>query len=150
MDHLSKKRRIASDFEKQVLVQLVQKEKIVECRENTSKVWKQKKLAWERITKGFNEQNGMIPTDMKHLKKMWDNLKSKTKKDAAKEKKERNRTGGGKMDEAAVAKKDEIFEVVSASIGNLEPLHNDVDCDASYHEEMIAGERQSTIHCICI
>ncbi len=105
-------------------------------------------MAWERITKGFNNQNGMIPTDTKQLKKMWDNLKSKTKKDAAKEKKERNRTGGGNMDETAVAKTDGIFDVVSASIGNLEPLHNEVDSDAGYHKEMIAGKRQSIAHFI--
>ena len=65
---LTRKRRIASDLEKQVLIQLIQKEQIVERWENTSHVWKEKKLALDRITEEFNKQNGMIPTDTKTFK----------------------------------------------------------------------------------
>ena len=134
-----KKRRLASDLEKQLLLQLIQKEKFVECRENSARVWKEKKLAWDRITSEFNQQSGAIPTDTRFLKKMWDIHEIKNKKDVAKEKKERNRTGGGAIDAASLVR-DEICDGVSACVGNLHPLRNDVDCDAGYHEDSNAGE----------
>lgn len=67
-------------------------------------------------------------------------MKSKTKKDVAKEKKERNRTGGGAIDTASLAR-DDFFDGVSACVSNLQPLRNDVDCDAGYHEDSNAGEK---------
>ena len=64
-----KKRHLASNLEKQLLLQLIQEEKFVECRENSARVWKEKKLAWDRITSEFNQQSGAIPTDTRFLKK---------------------------------------------------------------------------------
>ncbi|XP_064645929.1 myb/SANT-like DNA-binding domain-containing protein 3 [Lineus longissimus] len=136
MDELKKegkKRRNSTDVERQLLLQLVESEKgIIEQRENSSKVWRKKETAWETILKRYNSQKNVSKLDMKAIKKMWDNMKAKAKKDVSKEKKARHRTGGGVMEEEDKAD-DSAHTVASICSDVIEPLDNDVDDDAGYH-----------------
>ncbi|XP_064635804.1 myb/SANT-like DNA-binding domain-containing protein 3 [Lineus longissimus] len=147
MDDLKKegkKRRNSTDVERQLLLQLVESEKgIIEQRENSSKVWRQKETAWETILKRYNSQKNVSKLDIKAIKKMWDNMKAKAKKDVSKEKKARHRTGGGVMEEEDKAD-DSAHTVASIYSDVIEPLDNDVDDDAGYHVPAKVTKRKST------
>ena len=81
-----------------MLLQLIEKERtVIELRQNTAKILQDKKNAWDRIATNFNSQKGIEAADVKTLKKVWDNLKTKAKKDVSKGKKERRLTGGGEV-----------------------------------------------------
>ena len=128
-------RRTFSDVEKQLIMQLVSKEKhVIDLKQNTGKVLTEKKAAWDRIVQTFNAQPGLKPCEAMQLKKVVENLKSKAKKDVAKETKMLNKTGGGPMEEDSVA--DDVNHMVTSFCSEvLHPLDNDVDDDTGYHKK---------------
>ena len=130
-------RRSFSEIEKQYLMNLVQKEKgILDLKENTNKVLSKKNEAWARIVQKFNNQpsikaGGSVCSALQ-LKKVLENLKAKAKKDVAQEKKNRQQTGGGPLEEESVA--DELSHMVASYCSEvLNPLENSFDDDTGYH-----------------
>lgn len=75
-----------SELEKNLLCDLIQRNKhIIECKK-TDACTKEKKLrAWQNVTRDFNCAPGVRLRTVEQLKKCWDNLKTKSKKELCKE-----------------------------------------------------------------
>ena len=68
--------------EKILLLELVNaSKKIVECKKSDCGSIKTKQKAWTKITKEFCSQPGTTRRSDKQLKKCWENLKRKSKKE---------------------------------------------------------------------
>ncbi|XP_047521476.1 myb/SANT-like DNA-binding domain-containing protein 3 [Pieris napi] len=90
-----KKQKPYSEYERQLLVQLVQsKIGILENRKTDAVSQKKKHEAWEELAIEFNNSNVSHTADSKQLKKMWQNMKAKAR-DAKTLEAQRKRTGGG-------------------------------------------------------
>ena len=123
-------------------MRLVEKLKdVIECRKNDSRSLTVKATAWEKITAEYNKHPHVNERDVKQLKKCWDNLKSKAKKQVAEAKRVHRRTGGGTPPKAA----DPISDiVVSVTSDEINPLENAFDDDAEYNNE-VEGKWYRTI-----
>nr|AHN53441.1 Myb/SANT-like DNA-binding domain [Nuttalliella namaqua] len=83
-----------SDEEKNVLIELVGKYKtIIENKKSDAVSLNAKNKAWQKLSTEYNSVHGVRPRDVKQLRKTWDNLKTKWKKEQAKEKRCRMATG---------------------------------------------------------
>ena len=138
----SRKKSVYTDLEKNLQTRLVEKSKsVIECRKNDSRSLKAKATAWEKITAEYNKHPQVNERDVKQLKKCWDNLKSKAKKQVAEAKRVHRRTGGGTPPKAA----DPISDiVVSVTSDEINPLENAFDDDAEYNNE-VEGKLYRTI-----
>lgn len=129
------KRRIYSEVEKNLLVELVsQHQKVIEQKDNSTTTLKHKNEAWDTICHLFNSSKGVQSSTTKSLKKLWDNIKSKAKKEVAMEKKEKYKTGGGPPTSQA----SETSRIVSSLCSDvLAPLENNLDDDTGFHDPKI-------------
>lgn len=55
--------------------------------------WRKKNETWKEIAKRYNANHGITRRHHLQLKKCWNNLKQKWKEEAAREKRERHKTG---------------------------------------------------------
>ena len=79
-----KKLKHFSEVEKQILLGLVQeKAAVLESKKSDGRTVELKKKAWEELTIIFNEQGEVSTRDGAQLKKFWENMKSRSKKDVA-------------------------------------------------------------------
>ena len=84
-----------SELEKSLLIELVGKYKdVLQNKKNDYKIIQQKNTTWETLTQEFNSQSGVHKRESMQLKKSWENIKSRAKKQLAKEKRETKLTGG--------------------------------------------------------
>ena len=123
---MSESRQYFSQLEKSLVTELVRKHKdFIENKKNDYRTIKQKNSAWEALSEKFNSQSGVTKRDSKQLKKCWENLKARAKKQLAKEKREFKLTGGGpstsKQDDEAVA----VSSTIPAQIDSLINPHED-------------------------
>ena len=117
---MSESRQYFSQLEKSLVTELVRKHKdFIENKKNDYRTIKQKNSSWEALSEEFNSQSGVTKRDSKQLKKCWENLKARAKKQLAKEKREFKLTGGGpstsKQDDEAVA----VSSIIPAQIDSL-------------------------------
>ena len=80
---------------------------ILENKWNDYRTIQQKNRVWEDQSEEFISQSGVSKRDSRQLKKCWENIKFRAKKQLAKEKRESKLTGGGpsssKHDDEAAA-----------------------------------------------
>lgn len=77
-------RKIFTELEKNILINLVDKHKsIVELKKNDPSSIAKKQQKWKQIASEFNSEPNVEPRDDKKLKKAWENLKMKCKKDVS-------------------------------------------------------------------
>ena len=117
---MSESRQYFSQLEKSLVTELVRKHKdFIENKKTDYRTIKQKNSAWEALSKEFNSKSDVTKRDSKQLKKCWENLKARAKKQLAKEKREFKLTGGGpstsKQDDEAVA----VSSIIPAQIDSL-------------------------------
>lgn len=75
-----------TEEEKDLLQELVRKYKnFVECKKSNAVSLQAKSKAWERLCDDYNSMPNVRPRTVKQLRKWWDNLKQKWKKEKAKE-----------------------------------------------------------------
>jgi hypothetical protein len=113
-------------LEKSLLTELVRKHKdLLENKKNDYKTIQQKNNTWEALSEQFNSQSGVTKRDSKQLKKCWENVKARAKKQLAKEKREVKLTGGGpsttKQDDEAAA----VASIIPAQIDSLSNMFDD-------------------------
>lgn len=80
--HQTSRRSFSSD-KKALLVELVPKYKLIVSRSTNKSTAKVKAVAWAALTIKFNSTRGFYKRDEAQLKKCWDNLKTKWKKEKA-------------------------------------------------------------------
>ena len=86
---MSESRQYFSQLEKSLVTELVRKHKdFIENKKTDYRTIKQKNSAWEALSEEFNSQSDVTKRDSKQLKKCWENLKARAKKQLAKEKRE--------------------------------------------------------------
>lgn len=92
----SSQRRPYTLEEKELLLELVAKYKtIIENKQSDNAMLRAKARTWEKLTEEFNAQPNVSKRDVKQLKKCLENIKSKAKKDSARERQHIYATGGG-------------------------------------------------------
>ena len=119
-------RHYFSQLEKSLLTELVRKHKdLLENKKNDYKTIQQKNKTWEALSEQFNSQSGVTKRDSKQLKKCWENVKARAKKQLAKEKREVKLTGGGpstsKQDDEVAA----VASIIPAQIDSLSNMFDD-------------------------
>jgi hypothetical protein len=123
---MTESRQYFSPLEKSILTELVRKHKyILEDKRNDYRTI-QKNRVREALSEEFNSQSGVSKRDFRQLKKCWDNIKSRVKKQLAKEKSESKLTGGGP---SSSKQDDEAAAVASIIPGQFDSLYNPFDDD---------------------
>lgn len=83
-----------TEIEKAILMELVMTyKKIIECKKTDESSLNKKKATWIRLCNEYNCNHGVYRRDVKQLKKWWENVKAKAKKDHSKEKNKVHKTG---------------------------------------------------------
>ena len=123
---MAEARQYFSQLEKSLLTELVRKHKdLLENKKNDYKTIQQKNKTWEALSEQFNSQSGVTKRDSKQLKKCWENVKARAKKQLAKEKREVKLTGGGpsttKQDDEAAA----VASIIPAQIDSLSNMFDE-------------------------
>ena len=82
MSTVSKKRQPFTEFEKNLLINLVQKYKsIIKSKQNNPSTISAKQDKWVEIENEFNSEPNVEKRDSKKLKKAWENMKMNCKRD---------------------------------------------------------------------
>lgn len=128
--NMAERRQYYSPLEKALLTELVRKYKdLLENKNNDYKTIQQKNNTWETLSQQFNSQSGVKKRDAKQLKKCWENIKARAKKQLAKEKRDVKLTCGGpstsKHDDEAAA----VASIIPAQIESLSNMFDDDNCE---------------------
>ncbi|KAM3679705.1 myb/SANT-like DNA-binding domain-containing protein 3 isoform X2 [Ammospiza nelsoni] len=80
-----------SEVEKSVLLALVEKYKyVLECKKSDARTIALKQRTWQALAHEYNSQPSVSLRDFKQLKKCWENIKARTKKIMAHERREKS------------------------------------------------------------
>ncbi|XP_064485860.1 myb/SANT-like DNA-binding domain-containing protein 3 [Ornithodoros turicata] len=102
---------------------------IVENKKTDSVSAKSKQQAWEKMAAEFNSIPGVVHRNVKQLRKVWDNLKGKWKKETAKGVRHSMLTGGG----GPPSPMDPVLEQVESIVPHIATrIHNPFDGDRKY------------------
>ncbi|CAJ0966273.1 unnamed protein product [Ranitomeya imitator] len=78
-----------SELEKNVLLALVEKYKyVLECKKSDARTIALKQRTWQALAHEYNSQPSVSLRDFKQLKKCWENIKARTRKIMAHERRE--------------------------------------------------------------
>ncbi|KAM5156790.1 myb/SANT-like DNA-binding domain-containing protein 3 isoform 2-T2 [Mantella aurantiaca] len=84
-----------SELEKNVLLALVEKYKyVLECKKSDARTIALKQRTWQALAHEYNSQPSVSLRDFKQLKKCWENIKARTRKIMAHERREKVMRGG--------------------------------------------------------
>ncbi|KAE8597512.1 hypothetical protein XENTR_v10016491 [Xenopus tropicalis] len=84
-----------SELEKSVLLALVEKYKyVLECKKSDARTIALKQRTWQALAHEYNSQPSVSLRDFKQLKKCWENIKARTKKIMAHERREKGKLFG--------------------------------------------------------
>ncbi|XP_070377275.1 myb/SANT-like DNA-binding domain-containing protein 3 isoform X1 [Dermacentor albipictus] len=137
-----------SDEEKDLVTELVRKYKFsIENKKSDTVSLSRKMKAWDALTAEFNSAENVRPRTVAQLRKLWDNLKQRWKKEKAKQIRNAMATGGGPPPEPV----DERLSQIEAAVPHLsERVKNPYDSDrppstqpADSVADIIAGMTQS-------
>lgn len=79
-----------SELEKNVLLALVEKYKyVLECKKSDARTIALKQRTWQALAHEYNSQPSVSLRDFKQLKKCWENIKARTRKIMAHERREK-------------------------------------------------------------
>jgi len=79
-----------SEVEKSVLLALVEKYRyVLECKKSDARTIALKQRTWQALAHEYNSQPSVSLRDFKQLKKCWENIKARTKKIMAHERREK-------------------------------------------------------------
>lgn len=100
---------------------------ILENKESSAVMWKEKEYAWEKVASQFNSTVALIPRTAKVLKLKYENIKRDLKKKEAENKKELYRTGGGpKKHKDLTDYEEKLLAIIKISVEGLDSRN---DCD---------------------
>lgn len=79
---MDSKKVIFSDSDKEILINLVMKYKdVLESKKTDALSINKKKATWCKLSAEYNSIHGVRPRDVKQIRKCWENLKCKWKKE---------------------------------------------------------------------
>ncbi|NWV21644.1 MSD3 protein, partial [Origma solitaria] len=102
-----------SGVEKSVLLALVEKYKyVLECKKSDARTIALKQRTWQALAHEYNSQPSVSLRDFKQLKKCWENIKARTKKIMAHERREKVKRSISPLTNTHIVGKEKIASIM--------------------------------------
>ncbi|XP_011364571.1 myb/SANT-like DNA-binding domain-containing protein 3 [Pteropus vampyrus] len=127
-----------SELEKSILLALVEKYKyVLECKKSDARTIALKQRTWQALAHEYNSQPSVSLRDFKQLKKCWENIKARTKKIMAHERREKVKRSVSPLLSTHVLGKEKIANMLP---DQLYFLQSPPEEEPEYHPEATAQE----------
>ncbi|NXD71054.1 MSD3 protein, partial [Eolophus roseicapillus] len=123
-----------SEVEKSVLLALVEKYKyVLECKKSDARTIALKQRTWQALAHEYNSQPSVSLRDFKQLKKCWENIKARTKKIMAHERREKVKRSISPLISSHIIGKEKIASIMPEQMYFLQspPEDSEYQPDAS-------------------
>ncbi|NWH55223.1 MSD3 protein, partial [Fregata magnificens] len=134
-----------SEVEKSVLLALVEKYKyVLECKKSDARTIALKQRTWQALAHEYNSQPSVSLRDFKQLKKCWENIKARTKKIMAHERREKVKRSISPLINTHIIGKEKIASIMPEQMYFLQsPPEEDSEYqpDASSQEGIIQTQK---------
>ncbi|KAM6412963.1 myb/SANT-like DNA-binding domain-containing protein 3 isoform 1-T7 [Pluvialis apricaria] len=135
-----------SEVEKSVLLALVEKYKyVLECKKSDARTIALKQRTWQALAHEYNSQPSVSLRDFKQLKKCWENIKARTKKIMAHERREKVKRSISPLINTHIIGKEKIASIMPEQMYFLQsPPEEDSEYqpDASSQESYVVSNRE--------
>ncbi|XP_053916126.1 myb/SANT-like DNA-binding domain-containing protein 3 [Cuculus canorus] len=135
-----------SEVEKSVLLALVEKYKyVLECKKSDARTIALKQRTWQALAHEYNSQPSVSLRDFKQLKKCWENIKARTKKIMAHERREKVKRSISPLINTHIIGKEKIASIMPEQMYFLQsPPEEDSEYqpDASSQESFVVSSRE--------
>ncbi|KAM3679704.1 myb/SANT-like DNA-binding domain-containing protein 3 isoform X1 [Ammospiza nelsoni] len=135
-----------SEVEKSVLLALVEKYKyVLECKKSDARTIALKQRTWQALAHEYNSQPSVSLRDFKQLKKCWENIKARTKKIMAHERREKVKRSISPLINTHIVGKEKIGSIMPEQMYFLQsPPEEDSEYqpDASSQESFVVSNRE--------
>ncbi|XP_024415846.2 myb/SANT-like DNA-binding domain-containing protein 3 [Desmodus rotundus] len=127
-----------SELEKSILLALVEKYKyVLECKKSDARTIALKQRTWQALAHEYNSQPSVSLRDFKQLKKCWENIKARTKKIMAHERREKVKRSVSPLLSTHVLGKEKIATMLPEQLYFLQSPPEE---EAEYHPDAAAPE----------
>ncbi|XP_036186082.1 myb/SANT-like DNA-binding domain-containing protein 3 [Myotis myotis] len=127
-----------SELEKSILLALVEKYKyVLECKKSDARTIALKQRTWQALAHEYNSQPSVSLRDFKQLKKCWENIKARTKKIMAHERREKVKRSGSPLLSSHVLGKEKIASMLPEQLYFLQSPPEE---EPEYHPDAAAQE----------
>uniref|UniRef100_A0A8C3WSS5 Myb/SANT-like DNA-binding domain-containing protein 3 n=1 Tax=Catagonus wagneri TaxID=51154 RepID=A0A8C3WSS5_9CETA len=127
-----------SELEKSILLALVEKYKyVLECKKSDARTIALKQRTWQALAHEYNSQPSVSLRDFKQLKKCWENIKARTKKIMAHERREKVKRSVSPLLSTHVLGKEKIASMLPEQLYFLQSPPEE---EAEYHADAAAPE----------
>lgn len=135
-----------SEVEKSVLLALVEKYKyVLECKKSDARTIALKQRTWQALAHEYNSQPSVSLRDFKQLKKCWENIKARTKKIMAHERREKVKRSISPLINTHIVGKEKIASIMPEQMYFLQsPPEEDSEYqpEASSQESFVVSNRE--------
>ncbi|KAF0883906.1 TEFF1 protein, partial [Crocuta crocuta] len=127
-----------SELEKSILLALVEKYKyVLECKKSDARTIALKQRTWQALAHEYNSQPSVSLRDFKQLKKCWENIKARTKKIMAHERREKVKRSVSPLLSSHVLGKEKIASMLPEQLYFLQSPPEE---EPEYHPDSAAQE----------
>ncbi|KAM7092486.1 myb/SANT-like DNA-binding domain-containing protein 3 isoform 1-T6 [Molossus nigricans] len=127
-----------SELEKSILLALVEKYKyVLECKKSDARTIALKQRTWQALAHEYNSQPSVSLRDFKQLKKCWENIKARTKKIMAHERREKVKRSVSPLLSTHVLGKEKLAGMLPEQLYFLQSPPEE---EPEYHPEAAAQE----------
>ncbi|KAF3821217.1 myb/SANT-like DNA-binding domain-containing protein 3 [Mirounga angustirostris] len=127
-----------SELEKSILLALVEKYKyVLECKKSDARTIALKQRTWQALAHEYNSQPSVSLRDFKQLKKCWENIKARTKKIMAHERREKVKRSVSPLLSTHVLGKEKIANMLPEQLYFLQSPPEE---EPEYHPDSAAPE----------
>ncbi|XP_006886943.1 PREDICTED: myb/SANT-like DNA-binding domain-containing protein 3 [Elephantulus edwardii] len=127
-----------SELEKSILLALVEKYKyVLECKKSDARTIALKQRTWQALAHEYNSQPSVSLRDFKQLKKCWENIKARTKKIMAHERREKVKRSVSPLLSSHVLGKEKIASMLPEQLYFLQSPPEE---EPEYHADAAAQE----------
>ncbi|XP_032760276.1 myb/SANT-like DNA-binding domain-containing protein 3 [Rattus rattus] len=127
-----------SELEKSILLALVEKYKyVLECKKSDARTIALKQRTWQALAHEYNSQPSVSLRDFKQLKKCWENIKARTKKIMAHERREKVKRSGSPLLSTHVLDKEKIGSMLPEQLYFLQSPPEE---EPEYHQDAATQE----------
>ncbi|XP_012292980.2 myb/SANT-like DNA-binding domain-containing protein 3 [Aotus nancymaae] len=127
-----------SELEKSILLALVEKYKyVLECKKSDARTIALKQRTWQALAHEYNSQPSVSLRDFKQLKKCWENIKARTKKIMAHERREKVKRSVSPLLSTHVLGKEKIASMLPEQLYFLQSPPEE---EPEYHPDAVAPE----------
>ncbi|NWS16457.1 MSD3 protein, partial [Pachyramphus minor] len=145
-----------SEVEKSVLLALVEKYKyVLECKKSDARTIALKQRTWQALAHEYNSQPSVSLRDFKQLKKCWENIKARTKKIMAHERREKVKRSISPLINTHIVGKEKIASIMPEQMYFLQsPPEEDSEYQPDASSQginfltylLLCGKRHSSYH----